>query len=93
MTTPSKRRSERIGLRITPTAKRTIERAAAASNKRLTDFLVDSALDAACAMLADRRVLQVDEKQWRRFLAVLATPPKKNPRLRKLLARKPAWEQ
>ena len=42
--------------------------------------------------LADKRIFQLGEKRWAKFMRELATPPKKNPRLRKLLARKPAWK-
>jgi uncharacterized protein (DUF1778 family) len=36
-------------------------------------------------------VFQLDEKRWAKFMRELATPPKKNARLRKLLARNTAW--
>jgi len=86
-------RSERVDLRMTRSAKRTLQRAAAVTNKTLTEFLLDSSLNAAFDMLADRRVFQLDEKRWDAFMAALAAPPKNNPRLRKLLARKPLWEK
>jgi uncharacterized protein (DUF1778 family) len=57
----------------------------------LTEFLLDTALNAALDTLADRRVFQLDEKRWAKFMRELATPAKKNPRLRKLLARRAAW--
>ena len=85
-------RSERVDLRMTPAAKRTLQRAAAISNKTLTEFLLDSGLNAAHEALADRRVFQLDERRWDEFMAVLSEPPRENPRLRKLLARKPVWE-
>jgi uncharacterized protein (DUF1778 family) len=44
------------------------------------------------ATLADRRVFQLEAKRWDEFMAALAIPPKDNPRLRKLLARKPKWK-
>ena len=86
-------RSERVDLRMTPTAKLTLQRAASVANKTLTEFLLDSGLSAAVDTLADRRLFQLDEKQWNAFMAALSRPPKDNPRLRKLLARKPAWER
>lgn len=86
-------RSERVDLRMTPAAKRTLQRAAAVTNKTLTEFLLDTGLNAAFDALADRRVFQLDDERWNAFMAALATPPKNNPRLRKLLARKPAWEK
>ena len=93
MAEPTKTRSERVDLRTTPAAKRTLQRAAAVTNKTLTEFLLDTGLNAAYDTLADRRVFQLDEKRWDAFMAALAAPPKNNPRLRKLLARKPAWEK
>jgi uncharacterized protein (DUF1778 family) len=92
MTDAPDARSERVDLRMTPAAKRTLQRAAAVSNKTLTEFLLDIGLNAAFDTLADRRVFQLDGKQWAKFMRELATPPKNNPRLRKLLARRPAWK-
>jgi uncharacterized protein (DUF1778 family) len=89
----AKIRSERVDLRMTPTAKRTLQRAAAVSNKTLSEFLLDNGLTAAFDALADRRTFELDERRWKEFMGALATPPKNNPRLRKLLARKPAWER
>jgi uncharacterized protein (DUF1778 family) len=93
MTNTTEGRSERVHLRMTPTAKRSLQRAAAATNKTLTEFLLDAGLNAALDTLADRRVFQLDGKRWNAFMAALGAPPKTNPRLRKLLARKTAWEQ
>ena len=86
-------RSERVDLRMTPEAKRTLQRAAAVSNKTLTEFLLDTGLTAAAETLADHRVFQLDKKRWSAFMAALAAPRRNNPRLRKLLARKPVWER
>lgn len=85
-------RSERVDLRMTPAAKRTLQQAATVKNKTLTEFLLDTGLNAAFDTLADRRVFQLDAKRWDEFMAALAKPPKDNPRLRKLLARKPKWK-
>jgi uncharacterized protein (DUF1778 family) len=88
----TKPRSERVDLRMTPAAKRTLQQAAAVTNKTLTEFLLDTGLNAAFDALADRRVFQLDAKRWDEFMAALSKPPKDNPRLRKLLARKPKWK-
>jgi uncharacterized protein (DUF1778 family) len=85
-------RSERVDLRMTPAAKRTLMRAATARNKTLTEFLLDSGLHAAFEALADRRAFVLDDQSWQAFLAELDRPPAENPRLRRLLRRKPAWE-
>jgi uncharacterized protein (DUF1778 family) len=93
MTTTTERRSERVDLRMTPSVRQTLQQAAAASNKTLTEFLLDSGLHAAHDTLADRRMFVLDERQWDEFIAVLEAPPADNPRLRALLDRKPAWER
>jgi uncharacterized protein (DUF1778 family) len=93
MTDTIEGRSERVDLRMTPAAKRTLQRAAAVTNKTLTEFLLDTGLNAALDTLADRRVLQLDQKRWDAFMAALSAPPKNNAKLRKLLARKPAGEK
>jgi uncharacterized protein (DUF1778 family) len=93
MSDVSEARSERVDLRMTRSAKRTLQQAASVSNKTVTEFLLDSGLNAAFDALADRRVFQLDEKRWNAFMKALAKPPKDNPGLRKLLSRKPAWEK
>ena len=85
-------RSERVDLRMTAAAKRTLQRAAAVKNKTVSEFLLDTALNAAQDALADRRVFQLDAERWDRFMAELSRPPKENAPLRKLLSRKPQWK-
>ena len=84
-------KSERLDLRMTPTAKRMLQRAAAAANKSVSEFLIDSGLSAASDTLADRRVFQLDEAQWAAFIEALDAPPRDNPGLRRLLSLRPPW--
>ena len=93
MTDTIEARSERVDLRMTPAAKRTLQQAAAVANKTVSEFLLDSSLTAAFETLADRRVFQLDDKRWNAFMNALARPPKDNPGLRRLLAHKPAWQK
>ena len=86
-------RSERVDLQMTPDTRRTLERAATASNKSLAQYLVDTGLDAANDSLTEQRVFRLDGKRWDDFMAALEAPPADNPELRKLLARKPAWQK
>jgi uncharacterized protein (DUF1778 family) len=85
-------RSERVDLRMTPAAKRTLMQAAASENKSLTEFLLDRGLQAAFDTLADRRHFVLEPKAWDDFTAALDQPPADNPALRALLARPPVWE-
>ena len=93
MTDTLEAKSERVDVRMTPTAKRTLQRAAAAANKTVTEFLLDASLTAAFDTLADRRVFQLDETQWAAFMTELGRAPKENLRLRRLLATKAPWEE
>lgn len=92
MTDTLEPRSERVDLRMTPAAKRTLQQAAAVANKTVSEFLLDSSLTAAFDTLADRRVFQLDDDRWDAFMTALARPPQDNPGFRRLLAHKPAWE-
>jgi uncharacterized protein (DUF1778 family) len=92
MTAIMESRTERVDLRMTRSAKQTLRRAAAVTNKTLTEFLLDSGLHAAFDTLADRRAFVLDDARWGAFMAALDAPPADNPRLRALLSRKPAWE-
>jgi uncharacterized protein (DUF1778 family) len=92
MSVDTESRSERVDLRMTASAKQVLQHAAAASNKTLTEFLLDSGLHAAYDTLADRRAFVLDDARWTAFMAALDAPVADNPRLRALLARKPAWE-
>ena len=87
----SESRSERVDLRMTPAAKRTLQQAAAVANKTVSEFLLDSGLNAAFDALADRRVFQLDDARWEAFQTALSRPPRDNPGLRALLARRPVW--
>jgi uncharacterized protein (DUF1778 family) len=93
MSKTADKRSERVTLRMTPAAKRTLQEAAALSNKSLSEFVLDSALNAAEEFLPDRRVFYLDKERWDAFMAALNAPPKDNPQLRKLFARKPGWDK
>ena len=83
--TSSPLRSEKLDLRLTPGAKQTLQRAAAAAQRSVTDFVLESALASAAETLADRQSFQLDEEQWEAFVAALDAPPQLHPRLARLL--------
>lgn len=79
-------RSEKLDLRLTPKAKTTLQAAAAASNRSVSEFVLESALARADEALADRREFILDAAKWREFQAALDTPPRQLPRLKRLFA-------
>ena len=70
-----------------------IDRAAEQLGKSRSEFVLETAKREAQTVLADQTVFYLDAKQWKAFMAALDAPPKDNPGLRELLARKPLWER
>lgn len=91
--TSSPLRSEKLDLRLTPGAKQTLQRAGAAAQRSVTDFVLESAMASAGETLADRQSFRLDEEQWEAFLAALDAPPQMHPRLARLLQEASALEQ
>nr|MBS0020973.1 DUF1778 domain-containing protein [Gammaproteobacteria bacterium] len=85
-------RSARLGLRATPQQEALIRRAAEVTNKSVTEFVLDSACEAAEHALLDRRLFLVDEDQWEAFQEALDRPAEAKPRLRKLMQTPVPWE-
>jgi uncharacterized protein (DUF1778 family) len=78
-------RSEKLDLRLTPDAKVTLRKAAAASNRSVSEFVLESALARADEALADRRNFGLNAAQWKEFMAALDASPRPLPRLERLL--------
>jgi len=79
-------RSEKLDLRLTPAAKRTLAAAANATRRSVSDFVLESALSRAEETLADRRRFGLDAERWEAFMAALDAPPRPLPRLEQLFA-------
>lgn len=82
---PRTTRSEKLDLRLTRQAKRTLQAAAAASHRSVSEFVLESALTRADEALADRKTFTLNDKQWKAFLAALDAPPRLLPHLERLL--------
>jgi uncharacterized protein (DUF1778 family) len=79
-------RPDRISLRLGRDAKRKLERAAAYSDKTLTDFVIDVALQRADAIVRKNEVITLTRAEWDRFQELLLTPPEPNKRLKRAFA-------
>lgn len=84
--TASVSREARLNIRTTAKQDTLIRLAAQATNKTVTDFVLDSASVAAEQILADRRWFLLDEAAWSAFEDSLERPPVVKPRLRDLFA-------
>jgi uncharacterized protein (DUF1778 family) len=79
------RRSEKLDLRISAAAKRTLKAAARASSRTVSGFVLESALSRADETLADRRQFVLPQPKWNAFVAALDAPIRSLPRLQRLL--------
>jgi len=77
-------RTEKLDLRLTKTAKQTLQAAARAASKSVSEFVTEAALSEAEERLADRRLFALDAERWRAFLTALDAPPRRVPRLQRL---------
>ena len=82
-----------INLRANRRQRALIDRAAEATGKNRSDFMLEAACREADAVLLDRRFFLLDEKVYRRFIAALDKPPADNSRLRRLLTSKAPWDR
>lgn len=77
-------KSERLDLRLSGEAKETIQAAAQAAHRSVSDFVLESALERASETLASRTRFGLDADRWREFLAALDAPPRELQRLQRL---------
>lgn len=86
-------RSARLGLRATPEQEAVLRRAADVAHKSLTEFILDSACQAAEQTLLDQRLFLVSGEQYQVFMDLLDRPEQPNEGLRDLLSRKAPWDK
>jgi len=86
-------RGETINLRASRKQKALIDRAAEALGRSRSDFMLDTACREAESVLLDRRYFALSEDAFKRFASILDSPPKDNPRLRRLLRTKAPWDR
>ena len=77
-------RTEKLDLRLTQAAKQTLQAAASAERKTVSEFVLDTALSEAEERLADRRIFMLEGKKWDAFIAALDAPPHRHVRLERL---------
>jgi uncharacterized protein (DUF1778 family) len=92
MLPPSANRSEKLDIRLTPTAKQTLQAAARVARKSVSDFVLEIALSEAEERLADRRVFALEPERWEAFLEALDAPPRRRPRLERLFREPSAFD-
>ena len=86
-------RNEKLDLRLTASAKRTLQVAATAARRSVSEFVLESALARAEETLPDRRRFALSAEQWKAFQAALAAPPRPTRRLARLLKKPSVFER
>lgn len=86
-------RSEKLDLRLTADAKRALQAAAVATQKSVSEFVLESALARAAETLPDRQRFGLSPQSWAAFVAALDAPPRPNPQLARLLREPGAFDR
>lgn len=81
------RKGTRLSIRATLESKELLEKAARKENKNLSDFVLENAVSAAEAIVADDSSFSLNDKQWKSFIAALDAPPTNIAALRQLLTK------
>ncbi|AOH85681.1 hypothetical protein AWL63_18790 [Sphingomonas panacis] len=77
-------RSEKLDLRLTADAKRTLSAAAKATHRSVSEFVLESALARAQEALPDRQHFGLDAERWQLFLEAMDAPSRPIPRVKRL---------
>jgi uncharacterized protein (DUF1778 family) len=84
-------RTARLGLRATPQQEAVLRRAAEVSHKSMTDFIIDSAFQAAEQTLLDQRLFTLTGNQAEALLDLFDRPEQDNAGLKDLFSRSAPW--
>lgn len=86
-------RTARLGFRVTSLQEALIRKAAELSGKNVTQFVLDSACEAAERALIDQRIFFADDDQYQAFQDALERPAEIKPKLGELLGSNAPWEK
>jgi len=86
-------RGETINLRASHKQKALIDRAAEVLGRSRSDFMLETACREAEMVLLDRRYFALSQDAFKRFTAMLDSPPARNLKLQRLLRRKAVWDK
>lgn len=90
---PRAGRGETINLRASQRQKLLIDRAAEALGRSRSDFMLETACREAESVLLDRRYFFLSDNEFKKFTVMLDSPPRDNPRLRRLLRTRAPWDR
>ncbi len=86
-------KDNRLHFRLSAVQDELVRKAAEAEGETVSEFVVGAITDRAREVLADRRVIQMEDTAWVEFQALLDAPPVYRSKLAKLMATKPDWRE
>jgi len=86
-------RTARFGFRVTRRQEVLIRRAAEATQKSVTEFVLNSACSAAENALLDQKLFFADDESWQAFVDTMERSAKNKPRLGELMRHRAPWEK
>jgi len=89
----TKTRDAAINIRALSHQRDLIDRAAEATGKNRSDFMLEAACRQAEEVLLDRRMFLLDDAAYSKFTSLLDRAPKDNAKLRALLSKKAPWDK
>ena len=84
--TPEKTRNARLEARVSGDQKDLFQRAATLSGRTLSEFVVDSAQEAATKVIQESEIIRLSREEQIAFVSVLLSPPEPGARLRQAVA-------
>jgi uncharacterized protein (DUF1778 family) len=86
-------RTARLGFRVTSHQEALIRKAAEITGKNVTQFVLNSACEAAKNALIDQRIFFANEIKYRAFINAFERPAEIKPKLQKLMKSNAPWEK
>ena len=84
-------RNANINIRVIRKQRDLIDQAAKLTHKTRTSFILDAATAEAENAILNQQIFHLTQLKHKQFLEALDKPPTANPKLRKLLSKKPGW--
>lgn len=92
MSTIDASKSVRLGFRASAAQRALLERAALASDKTLTEYVLDASCAAAENTILDQRLFFANTTDFAKFERAMNAPAKVSRELRELLSKSAPWE-
>ena len=93
MAIDTRRKDNRLELRLEPERRRLLDEAAAASGMSTSAFVLAHATEAARDVLADRTSFVLPAERWDAFVQLLERPERPQPELAAFLARSSIFDE